>query len=342
MKFGIIFGGQSYEHEISIVSAISLKKVIKKECAYVFCDQDRNFYLIEPKNMIANYFSSGEYKKAKELTIASNGFYVNGMFSKTRVEADVFVNVIHGCDGEDGKLASLLEFFNIPFIGPRLEASVISYDKELTKNLAKAAGIKTIEYQIIKSSTLPNIPYPLIVKPSHLGSSIGIKIVKNHNELSYAIDTAFELDSSAIIEPYIEDVKEYNLAGCKIDGEIEFSIIEEPQKDKFLDYFQKYMDFSRSGKPQEANLGLSVKDNMKEAFRRVYNYGEFDGAIIRCDFFVINNEVYLNEINPNPGSLANYLFNDFNDVLNRLAMNLPSNKHIQVGYELINAIVKNK
>ena len=57
MKFGIIFGGQSYEHEISIVSAISLKKVIKNECAYVFCDQDRNFYLIEPKNIIANYFS---------------------------------------------------------------------------------------------------------------------------------------------------------------------------------------------------------------------------------------------------------------------------------------------
>lgn len=342
MKFGIIFGGQSYEHEISIISAISLKNVIKGECVFVFCDQERKFYAIEPRNMFAKYFSSGEYKKAKELNISNGGFFTAGMFGKSRVEADVFINVIHGCDGEDGKMASILEFFNIAFIGPRIEASVISYDKSLTKNLANYARVNTINYELIKSSTLPTLPFPVIVKPSHLGSSIGIKIAKNQAELTYAIDSAFELDDSAIIEPYFENVKEYNLAGCKIGGEIVFSIIEEPKKDKFLNFHQKYLDFARDAKPAEANLTLMVKDKMKEAFRKIYNYGGFDGALIRCDFFVINNEVYLNEINPNPGSLANYLFDDFNGVLNNLAMSLPQSSHIKIGYDLINSIVKNK
>ena len=80
---------------------------------------------------------------------------------------------------------------------------------------------------------------------------------------------------------------------------------------------------------------------MREAFARIYAQG-FDGALIRCDFFVINDEVYLNEINPNPGSLANYLFDDFNGVISRLSRSLPREKKIPVNYEFINQISSNK
>ena len=119
MKFGIVFGGQSYEHEVSIISAIAVRKALKvDDIAFIFCDADRRFFLIEPKNMMASYFKNGGYKagglsKPKELQIANGGFYANGMFSKDRLPVDVFINLIHGCDGEDGKIASLFEFFGI-------------------------------------------------------------------------------------------------------------------------------------------------------------------------------------------------------------------------------------
>ena len=360
MKLGVVFGGQSYEHEVSIISAIALRKALKNEdVAFIFCDKDRRFFLIEPKNMVAPYFKSAgykggssgggstglgysvmpsEFKKSKELQISNGGFYLNGMFSKDKLPVDVYINLIHGCDGEDGKIASLFDFFGIKYIGPRIEASVLTYNKILTKNLAALAGVKTINYAIVKRNSLATFKYPLILKPARLGSSIGIGVVNNSRELDLAMDKAFELDDTAIVEPYVANIKEYNLAGCKIDGKIVYSNIEEPMKKEFLDFNQKYMDFSRTEKVEPAVVGQSIQDNMKEAFHKIYNTGGFDGALIRCDFFVINNEVYLNEINPCPGSMANYLFNNFSEVIKNLANSLPLRREIPVTYDLIDKL----
>lgn len=341
MKFGIVFGGQSYEHEVSIISAISVKRALKQDCFFVFCDKNRKFFLIEDVNMVAPYFKDGEYKKAKELQISNGGFYVSGIFSKSRIEADVYINLIHGCDGEDGKLASMFEFFGIEYIGPRLEASVLSYNKVLTKKMAELVDVKVLKFETITRNSLPTFTYPLILKPAHLGSSLGIGIVHNEKELNYAMDIAFELDDIALIEPYVANIKEYNLAGCKIDGEMVFSNFEEPKKVDFLNFDQKYLDFSRPDKPEIPSIGQSLQDKMKEYFYKIYNAG-FEGALIRCDFFVMNNEVYLNEINPCPGSLANYLFDDFNDIVERLARSLPVFRQIPVTYDFINKITVNK
>ncbi|NLK66437.1 MAG: D-alanine--D-alanine ligase [Campylobacteraceae bacterium] len=341
MKFGIVFGGQSYEHEISIVSAITLKDVINSEVAYVFCDKDREFYLIEAKDMKATYFSSGGYKKAKKLNIKQGGFYTEGMFSK-KVEAEAYINLIHGCDGEDGKLSALFEFFDIKFIGSRLEAAALSYDKVLTKFLAEVTGVKTLPHQVLRRGDALKLELPIILKPARLGSSIGIEIVKDKNELEYALDKAFEYDDIILAEPFFEGIKEYNLAGCKIDGEIKFSIVEEPNKsDEILDFDQKYLSFSGSSKIRKADIGEELESKLQEAFSKLYNYG-FDGSIPRCDFFVKDGEVYLNEINTNPGSLAYYLFDDFNDVINSLANSLPEYQKIPVGYEYIQSISVHK
>ncbi|MBQ7270102.1 MAG: D-alanine--D-alanine ligase [Campylobacter sp.] len=347
MRLGVVFGGQSYEHEVSIISAIALSKVFKSEdVAYIFCDKDRKFYLIDPKNMVASYFKDGAYKtggigfgKPKDLHISNGGFYLNGMFSKDKFPVDVYINLIHGCDGEDGKMASLFDFFGIKYIGPRIEASVLSYNKILTKNLAALAGVKTINYAIVKKNSLATFKYPLILKPARLGSSIGIGIVNNSHELDIAMDKAFDLDDTAIVEPYVANIKEYNLAGCKIDGKFIYSNIEEPVKKDYLDFDQKYMDFSRTGKIEPATVGQSVQDNMKEAFHKIYNTGGFDGALIRCDFFVINNEIYLNEINPCPGSMANYLFDNFTEVIKNLANSIELPKEIPVSYDLIDKLM---
>jgi len=177
----------------------------------------------------------------------------------------------------------------------------------------------------------------LIVKPARLGSSIGVSIVKEQSSLDYALDTAFEYDKSVIVEPFIDGVKEYNVAGYMSDGKIHFSIVEEPQKEEFLDFEKKYMDFSRSESIYKADISEELELKLKNSFAKVYT-GMFEGALIRCDFFVVDDEVLLNEINPIPGSMANYLFEDFSQDIKNLSNSLPKINNIKVNYEYIHSI----
>jgi len=339
MNIAILFGGSSYEHEVSIVSAITMKKVLKKSTLqFVFVDAMRDFYLIENDKMNSKLFSSGAYKKSKKLTLKKTGFFAEGMFGSKSIETDVILNLIHGRDGEDGKIASLLSFYAVPFISPRTEASALSFNKLYTKCLAQSAGVKTVSYEHLsrEDSREITMPYPVIVKPVRLGSSIGLSVVKTPEELDYALDVAFEFDSEVIIEPFIEDVKEYNQAGCYTD-QWELSIIEEPQKEGFLDFDKKYLDFSRDAKVHEAQMPEETMQQIQESFKKIYD-PLFRGAVVRCDFFEIEGEVYLNEINPVPGSLANYLFDDFEAMIMRLSRNLPSEENIVIDYQYIHSI----
>ncbi len=339
MDIAILFGGSSYEHEISIVSAITVKKVLKSfNLSFIFCDANRNFYLIDNKDMKSNYFASGDYKKAKKLTLIERGFATIGFFGLKRQDLGIILNLIHGRDGEDGKIASLLEFNKLDYISPRVDASVLSYNKLYTKLYAKSVGVDFVPYTLLNSTDSRDIEleYPVIIKPIRLGSSIGVSIVKEHSELDYALDVAFEFDNQVIIEPFIDGVLEYNQAGCKTD-KFELSIIEEPNKEEFLDFDKKYLDFSRDGKVEDANIDEQLRANLQESFKKVYGT-LFEGAIIRCDFFVVDGKVLLNEINPIPGSMANYLFKDFSSMVERLSRNLPKEQNIKIDYQYINSI----
>ncbi len=339
MEIAIIFGGSSFEHEISIVSAITLKKVFKKhKTKFIFVDKNREFFLIEPDSMKAKYFSSGDYKKSKPLILKRGGFFTQGLIGSKKVEFDVALNLIHGRDGEDGKLASIFEFFKIPFIGPRVEASVISYNKLFTKMFAKELGIDVIEYEVLKKSQKReiNLDYPVIIKPLRLGSSIGVSVVREADELDYALDVAFEFDDEVLVEKFIEGIREYNLAGCKSTA-WEFSIVEEPQKEEFLDFDKKYLDFSRDARVNEAVLDSNLKERMQNSFKKIYE-PLFEGSLIRCDFFIKNDKIYLNEINPIPGSMANYLFDDFEDMIERLSNTIKFEKDILIDYKYIENI----
>ena len=111
MRLSILFGGASFEHEISIVSAITMKKVLKNtQITYLFVSSDRRFYLIDNDKINSKLFSSGEYKKSKELTLKQGGFYIDGMLKSKKVEFDAVLNLIHGRDGEDGKIISIFNF----------------------------------------------------------------------------------------------------------------------------------------------------------------------------------------------------------------------------------------
>ncbi len=342
MKIAIVFGGISFEHEISIVSAIAMKDVLKEELVYIFLDEKRDFYYIPTNSINSKLFSTGEYKKCDLLTLKKETFTKKAMFGDKNVDFDVILNLTHGGDGEDGILASLFEFYKIKFIGPRVEACSVSSNKFLTKGYAHSTDVKTIDYKYYnKNDDIKVENFPVIIKPTRLGSSIGVSIVKEASELQYSLDVAFEFDTDIIIEPFISGIKEYNLAGVKINGEFVFSIIEEPAKADFLDFDKKYLDFSRTSKAQVANISEELQLKIKENFIKIYNT-TFEGALIRCDFFVVDNEVFLNEINPIPGSMANYLFDDFNTVIKSLVKSLPKKNKINITYEYVNKIQASK
>ncbi len=339
MNITILFGGSSYEHEISIVSAITMKKVLKKSTlTYIFVSDDRAFYLVDTDKINAKLFSSGAYKKGKKLTLKKGGFFSDTLFGSKVVTSDVTLNLIHGRDGEDGKIASIMEFYGIAYISPRLEASALSYNKLYTKFLAQNLGVKTVPYEYLSKDGERKIvmPYPVIVKPVRLGSSIGVSIVRDVSELDYALDVAFEFDTEVIVEPFIEGVKEFNQAGCYTDT-WELSLIEEPQKEVFLDFEKKYMDFARDSQVLEAQIPDALKTKIQESFKTIYD-PLFKGSIIRCDFFVVDNEVLLNEINPIPGSMANYLFENFEAMVYRLSGHLPKESKIKIDYQYIHSI----
>nr|AOR51278.1 D-alanyl-alanine synthetase A [uncultured bacterium pBF1] len=343
MKLAILFGGASYEHEISIVSAITVKGKLRGfDLSFIFCDQDHRFYLVEDSKMKAITFSRGEHLKMPQISLTKGGFEQRGMFG-SKMHTMPVLNLIHGGDGEDGSIAALFDFFGISFIGPRKEASMLSFDKHYTKWLAGSLGVKTLPFEAItqKTRTSITIAYPFIVKPARLGSSIGVSIVRNESELEYALDVAFEFDEVLLIEPFISGVKEYNLAGFSARGEITYSIVEEPQKAEFLDFEKKYLDFSRSSTVTEAALSETLVQQLKETFKTIYT-PLFEGALIRCDFFEIDGEVYLNEVNPIPGSMANYLFEDFSGSITKLLGSLPAKKEIRIQYDYIHSISQAK
>ncbi|EAH8299497.1 D-alanine--D-alanine ligase [Campylobacter fetus] len=341
MKFGIVFGGVSFEHEISIVSAIAVKKALKCKLSFIFVDKFGDFYLINSDDMRANFFSSHKYKNSKKLHLKKGGFAAHGIFGMNDLNVDCYINLIHGRDGEDGKIAGMFEFYNVTFIGPRLEASVMSFNKELTKLLAHKCAVKSLPYEMIKRGDIVKTELPFILKPARLGSSIGVSVVRDISNLDYALDVAFEFDKDILVEPFKEGIREFNLAGFKAENDFIYSFIEEPKKNDFLDFEQKYMSFSSSC-AKEADIDDSLKIAIKDAFAKIYNGGNFDGALIRCDFFVLDNEVYLNEINPNPGSMANYLFTDFTSSVEKLANSIKPSKNIDIDYKFINSITSNK
>jgi len=336
LNLAILFGGASYEHEISIVSAITLKdKLSSLDLEFIFLDQDHTFYYIDASKMDAKTFSSGTYKKSPVLHLEQGGFSQKSFFGSKYLSYERVLNLIHGADGEDATIASLFDFFNIDYIGPRKDASVMSFDKFMTKAYAHSRGVDTVSYELVSGSRETSIELPFIIKPTRLGSSIGVSIVKNKEELDYALDVAYEFDNRLLIEPFIEGVKEYNVAGAMTTEGLKLSIIEEPQKEEFLDFDKKYLDFSRSQQVSEADISDKLKKDLYTTFEKIYN-PIFEGALIRCDFFVVDGKVLLNEINPIPGSMGNYLFEDFTSLVKN--MTLPSKKEIKINYTYLHSI----
>ena len=322
LNIAVIFGGKSVEHDISIITGTltlnSLNK-FKFNPIPIYIDKQGLWYTGELNNLKAfSCFNSKLYKRVTLKLGEDTLFYIKGKKIKPLYKLDCIINCTHGYNGEDGSISGLVKLCNIPFASPDTFTSSFSMDKEYTKIVLKGLGIKTINYKVLNRQDfmldsvnclkqLGKIDYPVIVKPARLGSSIGIAVAQNFNELLPSCEKCFKFDDKLLLEPLIQDFTEINCAVYK--GEkLYLSQLEKPiSKNKILSFEDKYEGQAEREFPAKLEKTLATK--IKTISKKVYTHLGFNG-VIRIDYIIKDDVVYLNEINTIPGSMAYYLFCD--------------------------------
>lgn len=332
MKIAVFFGGQSVEHEVSVISGIQVCKALELEYDVIPIYITKSNQLYHSKNL----YNTEIYIENK---LPKNGFLRFDKeekpilkflsFPYKKIEFDIALLCVHGLGVEDGTLASVLDFYDIPYVGPNKLSSCVAQNKYFSKKILKNFNINVIDYEILRKDSIneanllkvEKIGYPMIVKANSLGSSIGIEVVNNLEELKQSLEYIFKFDQEVIVEKYIKNRKEYNIALFKSQDKVEVSMIEEVSGDGILSYEDKYLNKKQS-RFCPANIKNSLKNKIEYNAKKIY-YGLNFNSIIRIDFIYDedNRLLYFNEVNSIPGSYAYYLFKDkytFLDLLNKL------------------------
>jgi D-alanine-D-alanine ligase len=267
IRVGVIFGGESVEHEISIITAIQAMNKMdeeKYEIIPIYITKNREWYtgnmlkdinVYKDFNLIKNYSTN-------VVLYYKNGSYVlqkkNGLFKSVVKELDIAFPIVHGTNVEDGVLQGYLQTIGIPYVGSNVYSSVSGQDKVIMKDIWKDANLPMTKYtwfydtdyrrdseKVIKE--ISKLSYPLIVKPATTGSSVGICVCDDESSLRDAIDEAIQYDSKIIIEEVVQNLKEVNIAVMGNYEQQKVSEIEEVLSDnKFLTYNDKYIGGSKS------------------------------------------------------------------------------------------------
>ena len=323
-KIALIFGGRSVERDISVITAFETKRALdngKYHILPVFLFEG-DFYTGDMNSIkdFAPFLPSANYK----LVLLGGVFYLLKKGKLTPFfKPDVVVNCCHGGEGEDGTVAGLLEYNGLPHTSPDLFQSALCMDKVESKvffdnmflNTAKSVWFTRDEYvenvDQVFEKVESRIEYPMIVKPSHLGSSIGISVAHNLEQLKSAIDIAIEFDDKVLVEHKLTDFVEVNCAVYKGSNGVVVSSTEQPlSKSDFLSFEDKYVagKMSGGGHVIPAPIG-DLNRQIEELTERLYTQLGLKG-VVRIDYLVDTEreKVYINEINTVPGSLAHYLF----------------------------------
>lgn len=314
----VFFGGQSVEHDVSVITGVLTVNSIDKSkynVIPIYVHTDGVWYTGESLIDLDEY-EKLDLKKLRRVALfgGSNVLYViKGKKIKELDSIWVAINCMHGERGEDGSLSGILKTCKIACASPDLLASSVCMDKNFTKIFLRGLKVKTLPCVTVKSldewENLKSKPeYPVIVKPTCLGSSIGISVAENNEELSRALSYALKFSISAVVEPCLKEFKEINCAAyLKADGTVNVSECERPVgRTEILSFGDKYEGGKRIF---PADIDPNISDKIKKITEKVYLAMDTVG-VIRIDYFVCGKEIYLNEINTVPGSLAYYLFGD--------------------------------
>jgi D-alanine-D-alanine ligase len=341
IRVGVFFGGKSVEHEVSVISGLQAYNAFDKdkyEPIAIYITKDNELYTGEAISDIANYRNIPELlkKSTRVFFMCEQGKvelvqYPAKKFGNSVVaQMDVAFPVVHGANVEDGCLQGFLRHYNIPFAGCDVMASAVTMDKYVMKTVLKDNDIPVLdcvtlnvrEYQTDETKALHKvenkIAYPVIVKPVNLGSSVGIKVAKDQDQLREALEYAFTFGAKVLVERAIMNLREINCAVLGDYEEAEASECEEPiSSDEILSYEDKYVAGSKSGsagmrtakRELPADLTPERREEIRQLAVKTFQVLNCNG-VSRIDFMIDKDmdKVYVNEINPIPGSLAFYLW----------------------------------
>ena len=348
----VFFGGKSCEHDISIITGVLSVNSIDKQlfnAIPVYVDKNGEWFSGDCLKDIEWYKDKDVNKSKLNKVSFISGSDVLYAVTKNKIKPlykiAVALNCMHGVNGEDGSLSGLMKLQNIPFSSPDIFASSFAIDKDFTKIVLSGLNVDKLPYVRIfknsyylkKQSVVKMIEkkfgYPVIIKPSTLGSSIGIAVAKTGESLQNCLDNAFKYDEKVIVEKALENFKEINCAAYRDNDKIIVSECEEPiTSSEILSFKDKYLG-SKGGSVKKfpAEIPESIRSKIRSITEKIYRKADFNG-VIRIDYILSNNRIYLNEVNTVPGSLAYYLFSDtikgFTDMLTKI-LNDGISKHVR-------------
>ena len=332
-KVAVVFGGKSNENEISILSGIFVMKVLEGSDftpVPVYMHTDGELYSSQKMKELST-FQAGKISAHDKVIFCGKSLYriqpQKGKLKKL-TDVDVMLNCCHGGLGEGGGVSALAALNGVPFASPDMLSSAVFMDKDVTKTVMKGLGVPTVEYirvgekeyekrgAFLLKSIQRRLKYPVVIKPVHLGSSIGIVKAEDEEEAKEGIETGFALDDRLIIEKYLTEKTDVNCAAYSLHGEI---FVCEPQAafgGGIYSFEEKYIKRNKDvgvtavqGETSGDGYALSeeIVDKIRSYTKTVYKRLNMQG-VVRMDYLISGKQVYLCEVNTVPGSLAYYLF----------------------------------
>lgn len=343
-RVAVIFGGCSVEHDVSVITGLQLIENInneKYEVHPVYISNDGEWFAGDRllDSSIYKDFESNKGKLKKVLippipSIKSIMYYPNRIelfTSKIFKEIDVVIPAMHGMNGEDGTLQGLLELANIPYVGSGVLGSAVGMDKIVMKSVFKGNDLPILSYtyfsrdewaenrQRVISNIEAQLTYPVFVKPSNLGSSIGISKAKDRESLINAVEVAVHYDRRIIVEQGIENPLEINCSVLGFGNDLAPSVCEQPVSwEDFLTFDDKYLRGSK-GKGKSGMSGMDrripapIPEHLANEIKKLAlkTFRELDcRGVARIDFIIDKADMkpFVNEINTIPGSFSFYLW----------------------------------
>lgn len=355
IKVGVIFGGETVEHEVSIISALQAIKNLdesKYEIIPIYISKDRTWYTGHILLDIETFKDFNNVKKyAKKVTLykKENSYLLQcttGLFRKDITDIDVILPVVHGNNVEDGTLAGYLDTVGVPYVGSHVLGAALGQDKVAMKQIMASNDIPVVDYTWFfdneytedKDKILKNIKkvgYPVVVKPATLGSSVGITYVKSEKDIEEALETVISYDTKVVVEKAVENLVEVN---DSVLGSYEYqkvSPIEEVMgEDEILSYADKYLgNAKKTGSASKgmastsriipARISDKLTNEIQDCSKKVFRIMNFSG-VCRIDYLIDSKtqKFYVNEPNTIPGSLSFYLWKEagmkYSDLLDEM------------------------
>ena len=335
LSIGGIFGGRSLEHDLSVLTAIQAMDNIDKEryeVVPIYITKDLTFYSGGMLRYIDSYkdFRLIDRYATKVNLINKNGKFIlqtTGLIKRVYKEIHLAFPMVHGKYTEDGSIVGYLETLGIPIVGSDIYSSSLCQDKVFTKEVLNGNDIPVVDYVYFSDSDykldkedifkkIEELSYPLIIKPARLGSGIGIEIVNRKEELESSIEKAMKNDERVLVEEYIADRREFNMAVLLSKGKLIGSVIEEIIKDEPCNYYDKYRKDNEDDTFKRifpADISKTLTEEIEKTSKKTYKVLALSG-VARIDYVYDNKKkkLYVNEVNTIPNFFSHHLFDDKN------------------------------